>query len=344
MVAVAEAKIQLAADENGKSLVKVEASGQEEYWLISDGKKRWSYLPSKKQYSEEDAVSLDADGEEEEPGERESAAPPTERFARQAIPKIATLLKEAQSLNAVRTVNLKLAEGKVSWPAIDIQGKPKPNGTVTIAELVMAPDRPVVGRLTWADIRKQESATSTLRVSVRFNRFSLGDPLPADLFVFDPPKKAKLVEDLIIPGQPGSVLLNHESPDFEARTLTGEKVSISAFRGKVVMLSFWASWCPPCRAELPTVAKLYHELKDKGVVVLGVNDEDRSTAKKYLEKAGLELPTLDDSSRKAHRLYRISAIPTVFVIGPDGKVVKFFLGGRSEDSLRAALRTAGLHD
>ena len=326
-----------------RSLVKVQPANGEEYWMISDGKKRWSYLPGKKQYSEEEAAGFTQDGEEE-PEERGSDAPPTEQFAWKAIPKIADLLKRAQGLNATKTATLKLAEGKVTWPAIDIQDKPEANGNVTVAELVMSPDRPVAGRLTWAEFHKTSAGRSTLRVSVQFNEFSLGEALPNDLFTFEPPKKAKLVEDLVIPGQPGSALINHESPKFEARTLSGEKVSLDDFRGKVVLLSFWATWCPPCRAELPTIAKLYGEYKNKGVVVFGVNDEDRGTARKYLEKAGLDLPTLDDSSQKAHRLYHISAIPTVFLIGADGKVVRYFVGGRSEEALRAALRSAGVRE
>ena len=344
-VIVAQAKVQLAIAENGKSLVKVQPQGgEEEYWVISDGKKNWSYLVDKKKYTVEESASLTQPDDEDEPEDRGSDAPPLERYAWQAVPKIAKLLANAQAMNATKTATLKLAEGKVTWPAIDIQDKPDDHGSVTLAQLVMAADRPVVGRLMWADMRKGDSGSTTLRISIQFNRFSVGEPVPDDLFTFDPPKKAKLVEELMIPGQPGSALLNKESPNFEERTLAGEKVSLSDFRGKVVLLSFWASWCPPCRAELPTIAKLHEAFKDKGVVVFGVNDEDKGTARKYLEKASLDLPTLDDSSEKAHRLYHVSAIPTVYVIDANGKVVKYFRGGRSEDVLREALKTAGANN
>jgi len=344
-VIVAQAKVQLAIAENGKSLVKVQPQGgEEEYWVISDGKKNWSYLADKKKYTVEESASLTQPDDEDEPEDRGSDAPPLERYAWQAVPKIAKLLANAQAMNATKTATLKLAEGKVTWPAIDIQDKPDDHGSVTLAQLVMAADRPVVGRLMWADMRKGDSGSTTLRISIQFNRFSVGEPVPDDLFTFDPPKKAKLVEELMIPGQPGSALLNKESPNFEERTLAGEKVSLSDFRGKVVLLSFWASWCPPCRAELPTIAKLHEAFKDKGVVVFGVNDEDKGTARKYLEKASLDLPTLDDSSEKAHRLYHVSAIPTVYVIDANGKVVKYFRGGRSEDVLREALKTAGANN
>jgi peroxiredoxin/outer membrane lipoprotein-sorting protein len=347
VITMAHAKVQLAIAEDGKLLVKIQPDLDPEYWLISDGKKRWSYLPGKKQYSVEESASLaqgDDDDEEEDQAGRAPDAPITERYAWEAVPKIAKLLKDAKSLNAVKTATLKLNEGKVTWPLIDILAKPDEDGTVNVAQLIMAPDRPVAGRLAWATIRKTTAGKIVLQVSVQFNQFSVGEPVPDDLFTFDPPKKAKLVEDLVIPGQPGSALLNHASPDFQAHTLSGEKVSLSDFRGKIVMLDFWATWCSPCRAELPTIAKLYGEYKDKGVVVLGINDEEGNAAKKYLEKNSLTLPTLDDNSQKAHRLYHVSAIPTVFVIGPDGKVLKYFRGGRSEETLRAALKAAGAPD
>ncbi len=348
MVAMAHAKVQIAIGEDGKSLLKVQPDLSDEYWLISNGKKRWSCLPGKKQYSEEDAAALtqnsDDDDEDQPDQDRGADSPPTEQYAWQAIPKISKLIKGAQALNASKTTTLKVAEGKVTWPVVDIQEKPDEDGTVTMAQLVLAPDRPVAGRLTWATVHKTAAGRLVMEVRVDFNEFSVGGPLPDDLFTFEPPKKAKLVEDLVIPGQPGAALLNHDSPNFQAKTLTGEKVNLSDYRGKVILLDFWATWCPPCRAELPTIAKLYGDYKDKNVVVLGVNDEENGVAKKYLEKNGLNLPTLEDFSQKAHRLYRISAIPTVYIISTDGKVMKYFRGGRSEDSLRAALKAAGAHD
>jgi peroxiredoxin len=169
----------------------------------------------------------------------------------------------------------------------------------------------------------------------------VGD-VPDDRFTFEPPKNAKLVEELQIPGQTGVALVGHMAPDFELKTLDGEKVKLSDLRGKPVMLNFWATWCPPCRHELPTVAKLNSEFASKGLMVFGVNDEGKMTAKRYLYKEQLELPTLDDSDERAHRLYGIRAIPMVFIIDKDGKIAHYFRGGREEPELRAALKSVGL--
>jgi thiol-disulfide isomerase/thioredoxin len=109
-----------------------------------------------------------------------------------------------------------------------------------------------------------------------------------------------------------------------------------------VLLSFWASWCGPCRRELPTVSKLNDEYKSKGLVVIGVNDEGKGPARHYAREAGLTFPTLDDSGLKAHRRYRVRSIPATFLIDAQGKIVRFFRGAKDEAELRAALKSAGL--
>jgi peroxiredoxin len=340
---VASAKIELAISLEGKSLLKMAPVGGEEYWIISDGKKTWSYLPGKKQYMVEELASLSSEGDgEEQQGEGDEGDTLIGQYAHKAVAKVSEFLKQAQQIGSVKTASLKFEKEKVNWPVVQIADKPDEHGNRVIAELTMPPDKPVLGRLAWMEIRTKDGKTITIRTNLQFASFSAGEPVPDEVFAFEPPKKAKQVEDMEFPGQSGSALVNHPSPDFEEKTIEGERVRLKDLRGKVVMLNFWASWCPPCRDELPTVAKLYGEFKDKGLAVYGVNDEDRGTAKKYLEKASLALPTLDDSSQKTHGLYHVTSIPTVFLIDENGKVVKRLRGGHSEESLRAALKSVGI--
>src|SRR2546426_11182557 len=112
--------------------------------------------------------------------------------------------------------------------------------------------------------------------------------------------------------------------------------------GKVVLLDFWATWCGPCREELTSIEKLNKDLKGKGLVILGINDEDTGTAKSFLKKNEYTLETLMDSKREVHRMYGVRAIPTVVVIDSRGVVAAHFVGTRSEEQLRAALQAAGL--
>ena len=151
----------------------------------------------------------------------------------------------------------------------------------------------------------------------------------------------KLVETVPIPGQTGSTLLNQPAPDFELKTLDGDKVHLADLRGHPVMLSFWASWCGPCRHELPGLAKIYEEYKDKGLVILGINDEGKGAARKYSEQAKLTFQTLDDGNLKAHRLYKVHSIPTIFLIDKNGKVVVFLKGSREPEKIKASLGALG---
>ena len=345
---LSQAKVKLAIADQGRSYLRIEPVQQDEFWLISNGQKSWAYLPQRKQYTEEESATLSADaadaghdeeGQNDKPDGSHGFA---ETYARLIVPTISCAYKNARGIALRPNAELKIGKQKVSWPAVLIATKPDEQKTNDLVEFALDPDHAGLGRMVWVNIHEEGPEPFYLRTTVLFSSFSVGGDLPDTLFTFEPPKKAKLVETLPAPGFEGSVVLNHPAPDFELKTGAGEKVRLSDYRGKVVLLNFWATWCGPCRRELPTVAKLYGEFKDSGLVVFGVNDEDRSTAKKYLEKEGLALPFLDDSSQKAHRLYHVNAIPTVFLIDPQGKVVKYFRGGRDEESLRAALKTVGI--
>jgi peroxiredoxin len=132
--------------------------------------------------------------------------------------------------------------------------------------------------------------------------------------------------------------------EFSLRDLNGDKVGLSDFRGKVVLLDFWATWCPPCRDELPWIDALYRQHKGKDLVVLGVSDEDTGTIRGFLKNFGYELPTLVDSERAVHTMYGVQIIPTMVVINRNGVVVADYVGRRSEQELLAALKAAGLSD
>ena len=114
-------------------------------------------------------------------------------------------------------------------------------------------------------------------------------------------------------------------------------------RGKVVLLSFWASWCGPCRQEMPVIEKLSHQYRDQGFLVFGVNDEDRETIRDYIKEYGYSFPTLVDAEQEALKLYHVGAIPTTVVIDREGKIASYQVGMSSENELRAVLRTLGIH-
>ncbi len=350
-VTIAQAKVRLAVGPEGRSLLRVDAVDKGEYLLISNGQKSWAYVPNLKQYTEEESsvrAGGGADNEEtagsgDNAGDDSDAAhDEAESYARQVMRILARLYQTAATAGRAGEATVKFEKQKQKWPVVQVVTKQDAQGSSSVTLLTIDPETLHIGRLVWAHITYSGGEKTVLRLRMDFRSFQIGEQVPDTTFAFEPPKNAKLVDTVPIPGQSPSFLVNHPAPDFELKTLDGERVRLQDLRGKPVLLSFFASWCGPCRKELPSVVKLHEEFKDKGLQVLGVNDEGKGTARHFAEKAGLTFAILDDSNEKAHRLYGVRAIPTAFLIDGDGKVVRHLRGGRDYEQLRSALKAVGL--
>lgn len=107
--------------------------------------------------------------------------------------------------------------------------------------------------------------------------------------------------------------------DFELEDLNGNKVSLSDFKGKKVFLNFWATWCPPCKAEMPDIEKLYQETKDTELVILAVNvGEDKKTVQDFIIEKGYNFPVLLDVKGEISQMYQVTGIPTTYLIDTKG--------------------------
>lgn len=347
-VAIAQAKVRLAAGPDGKSLLRVDALDKGEYLLVSDGQRSWAFVPKLRQYTEEESSArapdddADQDSDADSGGESAGERDPAEFYTRQVLPILARLYKTAASAGRAGEAEVKFEKKKQKWPVVRVFTKKDAQEGSSMTELTIDPATLSIGKMVWVSLTYANGEKTVLRLSLDFRHFQIGEALPDSTFAFEPPKNAKLVDVLPIPGQSGSFLLNHPAPDFELKTLDGQRVHLQDLRGKPVLLSFFASWCGPCRRELPSVVKLHEEFKDKGLQVVGVNDEGKGTARHFAEKAGLTFVVLDDSSYKVNRLYHVRSIPTAFLIDRDGKVVRFLNGGRDYNTLRSALKVVGL--
>lgn len=130
--------------------------------------------------------------------------------------------------------------------------------------------------------------------------------------------------------------------DFTLSDLDGKSWTRSALAGKVVLVNFWATWCPPCRKEMPDLEKLYRRFKSQGLLVLAISDEEPSRVKSFIAEHGYTYPVLIDSGRKVNSAYRIDGIPKNFVYGRDGKLVAQAIDMRTERQFLQMLARAGL--
>lgn len=132
--------------------------------------------------------------------------------------------------------------------------------------------------------------------------------------------------------------------DFTLKDLDGRSWTLSELKGKVVVVNFWATWCPPCRKEMPDLEALYAEFKSEGLVILAVSDEPRATVEKFVAANMYSFPVLLDSDRKVGGAFKVSSIPKSFVYDRQGKLVAQSMDMRTRHQFLTLLAKAGIHE
>jgi len=133
---------------------------------------------------------------------------------------------------------------------------------------------------------------------------------------------------------PKAVKVGRDAPNFRLEQMNGAPITLSDLRGKGVVLNFWGTWCVPCKEEMPALQKQYEALKDKGLVIVGVNiSESPITIEPFLKQYGISFPILLDRKSEVTKLYRIGPIPTTFFIDADGEVQEIFIGQMNESMI-----------
>jgi thiol-disulfide isomerase/thioredoxin len=303
---------------------------------ISDGDTTWTYAPSLGQYTRE-ATRVDSGA--------------TLVAMTNAPPLLPYLDLSRNLVSATRT----------GQETLEASGRAIP---CDVVEAIFSPPAGVGGRLgpveLWIDrvrgvvLRDERSMTiaastagDSLHVTQRtdYALARLGEALPDTLFRFAPPPGAKeaVAQSAQSDASEESPLRGKPAPDFSLHDLAGKPRHLAALRGQVVMLDFWATWCGPCRAELPTVVKLATEYKRKGLVVWAVNvRESAALASGFMKRNHYPLDVLLDHDGGVTTSYGAVAIPTLVVIDRKGVVAAHFVGLHEEADLRAALKLAGL--
>jgi thiol-disulfide isomerase/thioredoxin len=125
------------------------------------------------------------------------------------------------------------------------------------------------------------------------------------------------------------------APEIALKTLAGETVKLSALKGKVVLVDFWASWCGPCRESMPVLEKLSKSYKEQGFVVLGVNiDNDAEAARKFLKDLPVSFQVVNDVQKQVAKAYAPPTMPSSYLIDRQGKVHVVHAGFKRSDAAK----------
>ncbi len=137
--------------------------------------------------------------------------------------------------------------------------------------------------------------------------------------------------------------LHHQQSDFTLTDLHGKAWALKDLRGQVVLVNMWATWCPPCRSEMPDLDSIYKRFKKDGLIVLAITDEDASKARQFVDEYRLGFPILLDPDKSVHKQYTIEGLPRSFVYDRDGKLVAQAIDMRTKKQFLEMLEMAGLH-
>ncbi len=308
--------------------------------VISDGKTKWEYAPGLREYTAKPVNASAAAGR--------PTIDPLMVFARahQGAPNsYQSLNSRVQEANLVGEEVLTVAGERI--PCVIVEVINRANETSTQANQS--------ARKLWVDKTRHLVLREVMRGQSRMNGNSvltatitwdytvarLNEQVSEDLFTFICPAGAKEVAELNTPFRPAK-RTNWTGKDalaFTLKDLDDKPFDLASLKGQVVLLDFWATWCGPCVAELPHIQQLHQDFKDKGLLVLGIDDEEAEIPRAFLKDKGYTFTSLVDAGRTVIKQYEISGIPQVLIIGRDGKVKwhSIGFGPGKEVELRAAV-------
>lgn len=128
-------------------------------------------------------------------------------------------------------------------------------------------------------------------------------------------------------GESTKPVSGNQAPDFALRDLAGVEHRLSAHRGKVVFVNLWATWCPPCRHEVPSMVRLYGQFRERGLEILAVSeDQDRTALQEFVQTYGMAFPVPIDEQKQVYNLYRATGVPETHLIDKQGALVRTWIG------------------
>lgn len=186
---------------------------------------------------------------------------------------------------------------------------------------------------TYVEQEKFDEAEQKFKEALALNR---GEDMRTEGYIKNQIARLDALKRLVI-GAPAII--------FSAKTMSGKNINLGEYRGKVVLLDFWASWCAPCKKEMPNVKKVYKEFRDKGFEIIGISlDNNEAMFKNYVRQQSITWPQVFDGKgwmSEIGRLYAVSAIPATFLLDRDGRIRHKNLRGSELREAIEALLTEG---
>ena len=141
-----------------------------------------------------------------------------------------------------------------------------------------------------------------------------------------------------VTGLSGITMVNRPAPDFTLKTFKGAKISLEDLRSKPVVINFWASWCPPCRIEAPLIERTWRAYKNRGLIFLGVNIQDRKEdALNYIQEFDITYPNGPDPTGEITIDYGVSGLPVTFFVSRNGEIVRRWVGAIEKSVLISSI-------
>jgi thiol-disulfide isomerase/thioredoxin len=319
--------------------LRIESTGKlGDSLIVSDGENTWMYLGMLKQYT------------------KTAAASTPESLVKSLVPGMSSVMDQLKAKDPYLSAKIVGEEQvEVEGQKIDcyvVEARLDKISLPGSIEMTNGVQKAWVDKVSKLSLKQTMTATmegGPLNGPAQLNEAStvisqkLDVAVPDSSFTFTPPEDAKQVTEFKGAVKANADLTGQMAADFKLKSVGGKEFSLQDLKGKFVLLDFWATWCAPCRHDLPSVEKIHQEFHRKGLVVLGVDGgEDSETVDQFLVSTKLSYPTLLAADSGVLLSYSVTAFPTVVLIDADGKVVYYHVGSGGEKALRESLAKLGL--
>ena len=186
--------------------------------------------------------------------------------------------------------------------------------------------------MKYPDIKNTKNPPSAFLISKRWAAISIIFLFSGLVWIY----ASRIDQNNIMTEESSAPFTGFKAPLFELQTENGETVSTLDYQGTPLIINLWTSWCPPCRAEMPAMERVYQEHKGEGLEILAVNitnQDSKSDAIQFARELGLTFPVLFDNTGKVSELYHLKALPTTFFVDEFGIIREVVIGGPMSETL-----------